>query len=87
VSSANRTGEPAATTAFEAEAQLGESVAVYLDGDDTVAVSPREHGAPSTIIDATALSREDGKLRIVRQGAISREDIRAVVGDALEDEA
>ncbi len=87
VSSANRTGEPAATTAFEAEAQLGESVSVYLDGDDTVAVSPGEHGAPSTIVDATALSREGGKLRIVRQGAISREDIRAVVGGALEDEA
>jgi L-threonylcarbamoyladenylate synthase len=52
-----------------------------------VAVTSGEHGAPSTIVDATPLSREGGKLRIVRQGAISREDIRAVVGDALEDEA
>src|ERR1700691_2521643 len=32
VSSANLTGSPAATTAEEARGQLGESVAVYLDG-------------------------------------------------------
>ena len=32
VSSANRTGQPAATTADEAQQQLGEAVSVYLDG-------------------------------------------------------
>src|SRR5882757_6265123 len=32
VSSANRTGEPAASTAAEAEAMLGDAVEIYLDG-------------------------------------------------------
>jgi tRNA A37 threonylcarbamoyladenosine synthetase subunit TsaC/SUA5/YrdC len=31
-------------------------------------------------VDATSLSLPDGKLRIVREGAISAERIRAVVG-------
>ncbi|WP_156163568.1 L-threonylcarbamoyladenylate synthase [Demequina subtropica] len=70
VTSANRTGEPAATTAAEAEAQLGESVAVYLDAGD----SPL--GVASTIVDATG-----DRLRIVRQGGISRERIVEIVGE------
>lgn len=73
VSSANLTGRPAATTAEEAEAMLGDSVAVYLDGGPAGTVA-------STIVDATALGSPDGKLRIVREGAIPSEDIRAVVG-------
>ena len=32
VSSANRTGSPPATTAAEAQEQLGDAVSVYLDG-------------------------------------------------------
>src|ERR1700735_1789209 len=32
VSSANRTGQPPATTADEAQQQLGEAISVYLDG-------------------------------------------------------
>jgi len=73
VSSANLTGQPAATSAAGAEAMLGDSVAVYLDGGEAGTVA-------STIVDATALLTPDGKLRIVREGAISAEDIRAVVG-------
>lgn len=73
VSSANLTGQPAATTAEEAEAMLGDSVAVYLDGGVAGTLA-------STILDATALGSPDGKLRIVREGAIPSEDIRAVVG-------
>lgn len=73
VTSANRTGEPAATTAAEAQAQLGDAVAVYLDAGD----SPL--GVASTIVDATGAT-----LRIVRQGGISRERIVEIVGeDAL----
>jgi tRNA threonylcarbamoyl adenosine modification protein (Sua5/YciO/YrdC/YwlC family) len=72
VSSANRTGHAAAQTAAEAEAQLAESVEVYLED------GPRPTGGAealaSTIIDATALP-----LRVVRQGAISLERLRAVV--------
>ncbi|WP_150308922.1 L-threonylcarbamoyladenylate synthase [Planctomonas psychrotolerans] len=81
VSSANRTGEPSATSAIEASEQLGDTVTVYLDGGD----SPESRLA-STIIDATGLRAGGGTITIVRQGAISREDIRSVVGDVLEDE-
>ncbi|THJ66303.1 threonylcarbamoyl-AMP synthase [Arthrobacter echini] len=70
VSSANRTGRPAATTAAEAAAQLAESVAVYLDAgpraDDGI--------AGSTIVDATG-----EVLRIVRQGTLSLARLREVV--------
>ncbi len=47
VSSANRSGAPPATTAADAEAQLGEAVAVYLDG------GPCSRDVPSTIVDLT----------------------------------
>lgn len=79
VSSANRTGEPPATSAEEALAALGESVAVIIDGGKRGMVS-------STIVDATALPA--GKLRIVRAGAISADDIRDAVGaDRLDESA
>jgi tRNA threonylcarbamoyl adenosine modification protein (Sua5/YciO/YrdC/YwlC family) len=72
VSSANRTGQAAAQTAADAEAQLAESVEVYLEGG----LRPAEgaEALASTIVDATALP-----LRVVRQGAISLERLRAVV--------
>lgn len=73
VSSANLTGEPAATTAAGAEAMLGDSVSIFLDDGEGGSVS-------STIVDTTSLSLPDGKLRIVREGTISAERIRAVVG-------
>lgn len=73
VSSANLTGEPPATSAADAERMLGDSVAVYLDGGPAGTV-------PSTIVDATGLSTPEGKLRIVREGAIHADDIRRVVG-------
>lgn len=59
VSSANRTGQPSATSAAAAVEQLGESVAVYLDG------GPTPGPTPSTILDATG-----DRLRLVRAGAI-----------------
>ena len=69
VSSANRTGQPAARTAAEALEQLGGSVAVYLED------GPRPQDAVgSTIVDATA-----GVLRVVRQGTLSLERLRGVV--------
>ncbi|WP_062201256.1 L-threonylcarbamoyladenylate synthase [Demequina salsinemoris] len=74
VTSANLTGSPAATTVADAERQLGESVAVYLDAGD----SPL--GQASTIVDAT----NTAGLRIVRAGGVTREAIIDVVGeDAL----
>jgi L-threonylcarbamoyladenylate synthase len=80
VSSANLTGQPAARTAQDAEAQLGDSVSVYLDDGE---VGRANDGAPdpgSTIVDATGLLRTDGKLRIVRHGVISDDAIREIVG-------
>ncbi len=70
VSSANTTGDPAARTAAEAQAMLGDSVAVYLDAGE----APGD-GTASTIIDATALTEEGGTLRVLRDGGVSREAI------------
>jgi L-threonylcarbamoyladenylate synthase len=85
VSSANLTGQPAAMTAQEAEAMLGESVAVYLDDGMAGTDYPGADAATgSTIVDATGLLRPDGKLRIVRSGVISDAAIREIVGDRCE---
>ncbi|WP_406282712.1 L-threonylcarbamoyladenylate synthase [Embleya sp. NBC_00896] len=70
VSSANRSGNPAATTVDEAEAQLGDSVSVYLDGGTCPST------APSSIIDLTA-----GRPRLLREGALSLDTLREVVPD------
>jgi tRNA threonylcarbamoyl adenosine modification protein (Sua5/YciO/YrdC/YwlC family) len=90
VSSANLTGLPAATTCEVAEKYLGKSVSVYLDA------GPSPKGEASTILDLTSvrdLYDEDanltteGKIRIVRLGALSREQIAIIAGDLLEPEA
>lgn len=75
VTSANVTGQPAATTAREALDQLGGAVTVYLDG------GPRTGGLPSTILDCTG---EDPV--VLRSGALDAEQIRGVLGTtALHD--
>jgi tRNA threonylcarbamoyl adenosine modification protein (Sua5/YciO/YrdC/YwlC family) len=73
VSSANLTGRAPATSAAEAEAMLGESVAIYLDGGVGGSVA-------STIVDATGLLSPEGKLRLVREGVIPADEIRQLVG-------
>ncbi|RLP73353.1 threonylcarbamoyl-AMP synthase [Mycetocola tolaasinivorans] len=78
VSSANLTGLPAATSAAEAELMLGTSVHIYLDG------GPAGETA-STIVDATRLSGPDGRVFVLREGAVSREALRGVLGDLLAD--
>jgi len=80
VSSANRTGEPAAVTAAEAEAMLGEAVSVYLDAGTAGAGYDADARLGSTIVDATGLETPDGKLRIVRHGVIPDAEIVRVVG-------
>ncbi|MGZ6825730.1 MAG: L-threonylcarbamoyladenylate synthase, partial [Mycobacteriales bacterium] len=67
VSSANRSGRPAATTAQEAVAQLGDHAAVVLDG------GPRDSSAASTIVDCTGPTP-----RVLRVGAIPVEKLREV---------
>jgi tRNA threonylcarbamoyl adenosine modification protein (Sua5/YciO/YrdC/YwlC family) len=79
VSSANRTGQPAARTAAEAMTQLAESVEVYLEGGLRPDGDADADALPSTIVDATALP-----LRVVRQGAISVERLREVVPGLLD---
>lgn len=72
VSSANRTGLPAATTCASARSQLGDAVSVYLDGgptDDTAAL-------PSSIVDLTG-----ERPRLLRTGALTLERLREVVPD------
>jgi len=67
VSSANRHGQPSATTAEEAERQLGEVVSVYLDG------GPAADNVPSTILDLTGVIP-----RVLREGAIPVDRLRKV---------
>ncbi len=79
VSSANLTGRPAAVTALDAQDMLGARVAAYLDG------GPVETGVASTIIDATTLVVGDSRVvRVLREGAVSRAQLRDVLGDVLE---
>ncbi|GAA2755363.1 L-threonylcarbamoyladenylate synthase [Actinopolymorpha rutila] len=73
VSSANKSGVPAATTCDDAEEQLGDAVSVYLDGGSTPG------SVASTIVDLTG-----GTPRILRAGAISLARLRAVVPE-IED--
>ncbi|HEY9292088.1 MAG TPA: L-threonylcarbamoyladenylate synthase [Microlunatus sp.] len=76
VSSANRTGHPAALTCDNAVEQLGDAVAVYLDGGEVSGTS----GKPSTMIDFTV--KETGQ--ILRRGALDLETLREYLPD-IED--
>jgi L-threonylcarbamoyladenylate synthase len=80
VSSANLTGKPAAHTSAQARADLGDSVSLYLNGGRVGAARSKSAEPSSTIVDATGLLAEGGKLRIVRHGVISDEAIRSLVG-------
>jgi tRNA threonylcarbamoyl adenosine modification protein (Sua5/YciO/YrdC/YwlC family) len=78
VSSANRTGLPAATDADQALEMLGEEVAVIVDG------GPSPGAAASTIVDATGPQG-----RILRRGALTLEQLNKVLeplGASLTDE-
>jgi L-threonylcarbamoyladenylate synthase len=76
VSSANRSGEPSATTAEEAEAQLGDAVAVYLDDGACPA------NVPSTIVDLTGTVP-----RLLRAGVVPIGRLREVIALAVADAA
>jgi tRNA threonylcarbamoyl adenosine modification protein (Sua5/YciO/YrdC/YwlC family) len=69
VSSANVSGRPPASTAQDAQEQLGDSVAVYLDGGSS------GEPVPSTMVDLTS----DDPV-ILREGAVSREAVAEVLG-------
>ncbi|MGH3280216.1 MAG: L-threonylcarbamoyladenylate synthase [Trebonia sp.] len=67
VSGANRQGLPAATTADEAQQQLGDAIDIYLDG------GPCADNVPSTILDLT-----QAMPRMLRAGALCLDDLRKV---------
>ncbi|WP_433289308.1 L-threonylcarbamoyladenylate synthase [Pseudonocardia sp. CA-142604] len=69
VSSANVSGSPPAASAAEAQAQLGDSVAVYLDG------GPSGEPIASTVVDLTG---DDP--RVLREGAVSTAAVAEVLG-------
>ncbi len=78
VSSANLTGRPAATDADQAEAMLGDAVAVVVDAGE----APGKEA--STIVDVTGTQG-----RVLRRGALSLADLNGVLeplGATLTDE-
>ncbi|SDJ60421.1 L-threonylcarbamoyladenylate synthase [Nonomuraea jiangxiensis] len=75
VSSANRSGATPAMTAEAAQEQLGDSVAVYLDGGRTT------DNTPSTILDLTTAVP-----RMLRRGAIPVEKLRGIIGYVATDD-
>jgi L-threonylcarbamoyladenylate synthase len=75
VSSANISGSAPATTARDAESQLGDAISVYLDG------GPSTGEIPSTIVDVT------GQVpKLLRSGAITVKRLRNVVALITDDE-
>jgi L-threonylcarbamoyladenylate synthase len=69
VSSANVSGSPPASSAAQAQEQLGEKVGVYLDG------GPSGEPIASTVLDLTG---DDP--RVLREGAVSSAEVAEVLG-------
>ena len=76
VSSANLSGLPAAHTCDEAIDQLGDSVAVYLDGGELAS----GRGLPSTIVDFSRSSTGE----VLRVGALPVQVLRETLPDLVD---
>lgn len=74
--SANRFGKVSATTADDVRTELGDEVAVVLDG------GPCRIGIESTIVDVTV-----EPIVILRPGAVTADEIETTLGRAVEREA
>lgn len=72
VSSANRSGQPPATTVVQAREQLADRVPVYLDGGTSGEMA-------STIIDLTA-----DEPVVLREGAVTAAQISEVLGQTIQ---
>lgn len=68
---ANRRGDPVPATAAEAQSQLGEVVALYVDGG-------RRSTTTSTVVDCSG-----GAAHVLRVGAVPAEHVRQVAGGEL----
>ena len=69
VTSANLSGQPSPSTAQEVFAQLGERIALIIDGGKTPG------GVPSTVVDCSG-----AEPLILRAGPILEDEIRAILG-------
>jgi L-threonylcarbamoyladenylate synthase len=67
--SANRAGQPPASTLAQAWQAFGDAIAAYVDGGTLTGSSP-----------STVISFESGRLSIVRAGAIGEERLHLVLG-------
>ena len=67
--SANRSGRPSPTTFADAVEETGVAAAVHLDGGDCAV------GVESTVVSVL-----DGRVTLLRPGAVTREEIEALVG-------
>ena len=74
--SANRSGRPSPTTFADAVSETGEAAAVTLDG------GPCRIGLESTVI-----ALLDGPPRLLRPGAVTRDEMEALIGPLAEAEA
>ncbi len=74
--SANRSGRPSPTTFADAVEETGASAAVALDG-----------GACTVGLESTVVGLVDGPARLLRPGAVTREQLEAVIGPLAEAEA
>ncbi|HET7676959.1 MAG TPA: L-threonylcarbamoyladenylate synthase [Candidatus Limnocylindrales bacterium] len=70
LTSANRSGEPDATSAAEVVAALGGEIALVIDG------GAARGGVPSTVV----LVAADGEWRTLRQGALDEAALRTALG-------
>jgi L-threonylcarbamoyladenylate synthase len=68
VTSANRSSQPSPTTAQEVLEQLGDRIALILDGGRTPG------GIPSTLVDCTGQ-----QIQVLREGPISKEQLLNVI--------
>jgi L-threonylcarbamoyladenylate synthase len=74
--SANRSGRPSPTTLADAVAETGAAAAVALDG-----------GPCAVGLESTVVALLDGPPRLLRPGAVTREEIEALIGPLAEAEA
>jgi len=74
--SANRSGRPSPTTFSDAMAETGVSAAAALDG-----------GPCAVGLESTVVALLDGPPRLLRPGAVTREEIEALIGPLAEAQA